>query len=191
MFVQLSSFVIKQKLFRISTGCQKDRKTDRQTERQTDLRKKNILLQNSLTPISFMEWLYIYLNTVVGFCFIITLTTWVTLYLNDLEHSLQINGFSPEWVLKCVFRALEVVNDLEHSLQVHNFSPEWVLRWILISPDVVNDLDHSLQVNGFFPEWVLRWILRSPNVVNELEHSLQVNGFSPEFHNDYMTRLYM
>ena len=146
---------------------QTDRKTERQTERQTDLRKKNILLQNS-----FMEWLYIYLNTVVGFCFIITLTTWVTLYLNDLEHSLQINGFSPEWVLKCVFRALEVVNDLEHSLQVHNFSPEWVLRWILISPDVVNDLEHSLQVNGFFPEWVLRWVLRLLDWENDLEHSL-------------------
>ena len=52
---------------------QAGRQTERQTERQTDLRKKNILLQNS-----FMEWLYIYLNTVVGFCFIITLTTWVT-----------------------------------------------------------------------------------------------------------------
>ena len=33
---QLSSLLLKQNLFRMSTGCQKDRKTGRQTGRQTE-----------------------------------------------------------------------------------------------------------------------------------------------------------
>ena len=37
---------------------------------------------------------------------------------NALEHSLQINGFSPDWVLRCVLRSPDLVNALEHSLQI-------------------------------------------------------------------------
>ena len=55
----------------------------------------------------------------------------------------------------------ESENDLKHSLQVNGLSPEWVLRWVLSSDDWENDLEHSLQVNGFSPERVLRWVLSS------------------------------
>ena len=35
-----SAYLSKQKLLRMSTGCQKDRQTDRQTERQTEKQKQ-------------------------------------------------------------------------------------------------------------------------------------------------------
>ena len=41
---------------------------------------------------------------------------------NDLEHSLQINGFSPECVLRCILMLPDIENDNEHSLQINNFS---------------------------------------------------------------------
>ena len=47
---------------------------------------------------------------------------------NDLEHTLQTNGLSPECVLRCLLRLPESENDLKHSLQANGFSPEWVLR---------------------------------------------------------------
>ena len=47
-----------------------------------------------------------------------------------------------------LLRLLESENDLKHSLQVNGFSPEWVLQWVLRFPDDENDLWHSLQVYG-------------------------------------------
>ena len=95
-------------------------------------------------------------------------STWCSKWLGTFFTSKWLLPWmSNRWIL----RLLDCENDLEHSLQVNGFSPEWVLRWLLRSPDLVNELEHSLQINGFSPEWVLRWILRSPNVVNELEHS--------------------
>ena len=71
--------------------------------------------------------------------------------------------FTNEWFLSwmCLLRLPESENDLKHSLQVNGLSPEWVLRWVLSSDDWENDLEHSLQVYGFSPEWVLRWVLSS------------------------------
>ena len=43
-------------------------------------------------------------------------------------------------------------NALEHSLQINGFSPECVLKWVVSLPDSENDLEHSLQTNGFSPE---------------------------------------
>ena len=36
LFFSFSAFLSKQKLFRMSTGCQKDKKADRQTDRPTE-----------------------------------------------------------------------------------------------------------------------------------------------------------
>ena len=74
----------------------------------------------------------------------------------------------------------ESENDLKHSSQVNGFSPEWVFRWVLSSDDWGNDLEHSLQINGFSPKCVLRLVLRWADVENDLEHSLQINGLSPD-----------
>ena len=56
-------------------------------------------------------------------------------------------------------------NYLEHSLHVNGFSPEWVLKWPLKLPNPENDLEHSSQVNGFSPEWVLVLELQDINWV--------------------------
>ena len=56
----------------------------------------------------------------------------------------------------CLLRLPESENDLKHSLQVNGLSPECVLRCLLRLPESENDLKHSLQVNGFSPKWVLR-----------------------------------
>ena len=45
---------------------------------------------------------------------------------NDLEHSLQINGFSLELVLRCALRLSGTEKALEQSLQMNGFSPECV-----------------------------------------------------------------
>ena len=77
------------------------------------------------------------------------------------------------WLL----RLPESENDLKHSLQVNGLSPEWAFRWVLSSDDWGNDLEHSLQINGLSPECVLRCLLRLPESENDLKHSLQANGF--------------
>ena len=67
---------------------------------------------------------------------------------------------------------------MEHSLKINGLSPECVLRWVLRLSDVENDLEHTLQTNGLSPEFVLRCLLRLPESENDLKHSLQANGFS-------------
>ena len=93
---------------------------------------------------------------------------------NYLEHSLQVNGFSPEWVLKWPLKLPNPENDLEHSSQVYGFSPECVLRWVLRLSDSENYLEHSLQVNGFSPEWVLVLELQD---INWVEAGLPINSW--------------
>ena len=66
-----------------------------------------------------------------------------------MKHSLQINCFSPEWVLMCVLRLPDWLNDLEHSLQINGCSPEWVLMCVLRWPDAEKDLGHCIQGNVF------------------------------------------
>ena len=77
----------------------------------------------------------------------------------------------------CLLRLPESETVFNHSLQANGFSPEWVLRWVLSSKDWENDLEHSLQINGLSPECVLRCLLRLPESENDLKHSLQANGF--------------
>ena len=64
-------------------------------------------------------------------------------------------------VCGCILSSDDWENDLKHSLQVNGLSPEWGFRWVLSLDDWENDLEHSWQVNGFSPEWVLRWVLSS------------------------------
>ena len=113
-------------------------------------------------------------------------------------YSLQVNGLSPE-------RLPDVVNDFEHSLQIYGFSPEWI-RWCFLRlPDWENDLiqvwgtgDHDLCSCSVKTAWMRKWLdtfsackclpiwissyvcLSLPDSENVLQHSLQVNGFSPE-----------
>ena len=47
--------------------------------------------------------------------------------VNDLSHFEQVKGFSPVWVLSCIFNGLLPANDLSHFEQVKDLSPEWVL----------------------------------------------------------------
>ena len=77
-------------------------------------------------------------------------------FVNDplyLEHSLQGNGFSPEWVLRSALRLPVSENALKYSLQVNGFSLEFQ--------------KHASQVNGFSHEWVLRWALTLPVSEND------------------------
>ena len=68
---------------------------------------------------------------------------------NDLEHSLQINGFSLELVLRCALRLSDTEKALEQS--------EWMVSllnvFFLRLPESEKDLKHSLQVNGFLGEF--------------------------------------
>ena len=114
---------------------------------------------------------------------------------NDFEHYLQVNGISPECILRWVLQLPELKNYFENCLQINGFSPahirislrlwtfeaygfstEYVLRLLA----TVNEMEHSLQVNGFSPGCILRWFLRWVGWWNDFEHSLQVNGFCPE-----------
>ena len=70
------------------------------------------------------------------------------------------NIASPECVLRCVLRLIDWENDLEHSLQVYGFSPEWVLKCVLRLPDSENYFGHSLQENDFSPKGLFRWVFR-------------------------------
>ena len=67
-----------------------------------------------------------------------------------MEHSLQINGFSLELVLRCALRLSDTEKALEQSLQMNGFSPEC---FFLRLPESEKDLKHSLQVNGFLGEF--------------------------------------
>ena len=87
MFVQLSSFVIKTKVVQ-NINRMSERQAGRQTERQTDrqISDRKTYYYKTHCPIceiinttnlktNLSVHMNIYLNTVVGFCFIITLTT--------------------------------------------------------------------------------------------------------------------
>ena len=53
--------------------------------------------------------------------------------------------FTNEWFLSwmCWLRLPKSENDLKHSLQVNGLSPQLVLQWGLSSDDWENDLEHS------------------------------------------------
>ena len=63
-------------------------------------------------------------------CVVLRLILRLPASVNNLGHTLQVNGLSPECVLMCVLRVTDNENDLEQSLQANDLSPELVLRWI-------------------------------------------------------------
>ena len=66
---------------------------------------------------------------------------------NDLVHWSQRNGFSPVWVLLCIFKMPPSENDLVHWPQGNGFSPVWVLLCFFKLPPSDNYLVHWSQQN--------------------------------------------
>ena len=50
-----------------------------------------------------------------------------------------------------------------HSLHVYGFSPVWILMCLFRCPGWENVRSHSLQKGGFSPVWILMCIFRGPN----------------------------
>ena len=78
------------------------------------------------------------------------LLRWENVLLQDL-HS---KGFSPVWILSCLFSLLSSENFLLQDLHWNGFSPVCILSWILRYQDCWNALLHVLHSYGLSPVWV-------------------------------------
>ena len=81
-------------------------------------------------------------------------------------------------VLSCICNSLTCVNGFPQILQLNGFSPMWVLRWLSKWPDYLDDVPHCFQQNGFSPEWVLWCIFKSPMCIKAFSHWSHWNDFS-------------
>ena len=122
--------------------------------------------------------------------------------LNVLPQSKQLNGFSPLWIILCLFsswvrrksfttlRATKwflscmnphmwkiFLNLLPHSEQLNSFSPVWLLICTVRLPFMLNLFPHSEQLNGFSPVWILICTVRLPFLLNLLPHSEHTKCF--------------
>ena len=78
----------------------------------------------------------------------------------------QVNGFSPVWVVSCVFKFLLVMNAMSHLEQENGFSPVWIPLCLFNWPLSANDLLH----NGFSPVWILLCFFKLLLSVYDLSH---------------------
>ena len=83
-------------------------------------------------------------------------------------------GFSPVWVIMCVFRWFGFENFLIHSVQGYNFCSSllwvWVFWWSLSLPSSQKDLPHREQKKGLYPEWILVCSVRPDEIAKDLPH---------------------
>ena len=69
---------------------------------------------------------------------------------NALEHWLQGNSFSPEYVVKWVFKLSTFEKALVHWLLGNGFSPVWVLEWVSRLLMLLNFFDKKCKDETFF-----------------------------------------
>ena len=136
-------------------------------------------------PTWAAEWFIIRMNSFMSLskrCYLRVFTIWTAerffismnsfmclqmLWLTELfSHFKQLNGFSPVWILACLFKSLDCLNFFSHFEQLNGFSPVWILSWVFKSPDCLNLFSHFEQLNGFSPVWILSWLFKLSN----LEH---------------------
>lgn len=82
-------------------------------------------------------------------------------------------------VIMCLRRLLGLLKLAVHWLQVYGFSPEWVLRWIFRLPFCVKRFPHCMQAYGFSPVWMRMWMVRVVLLTNDLPQKEQGMGDSP------------
>jgi hypothetical protein len=103
----------------------------------------------------------------------------VSLWLNDLLHTLQQNGLSPLCMHRCLFRSLCRLNDLLQTSQQNDLSPLCMCRWDFRWPCWLNDLLHTSQLNNgrsplrmhWYSLTLLCWLNDSPCSSQEYRRS--------------------
>ena len=87
----------------------------------------------------------------------------------------------------CSFRKPVCINDLSHSVNLNSFSPVWILQmmsfmcFLRYHDQIVNhenDLSHSVYLNGFSLVWVLVCFFKFSACANYFSPSVHLNGFS-------------
>lgn len=91
-------------------------------------------------------------------------------------HWLQVYGFSPEWVLRWIFRLPFCVKRFPHCGQAYGFSPVWIRMWMPSVVLLTNDLPHMEQGMGDSPVWLARWTIRSSRLRKRSPQKLQSRG---------------
>uniref|UniRef100_A0A3P8SIC5 Uncharacterized protein n=1 Tax=Amphiprion percula TaxID=161767 RepID=A0A3P8SIC5_AMPPE len=122
-------------------------------------------------------------------------------WLNVLPHSWQLNGRSPVWTLRWIFRFTACRKLLPQRSQLNGRRPLWMCWWFLRLTACRKVLGHCSHLKGFWPVWMRRckhfphsghWNGRSPVCVRTWlcrlwrcrkarPQMLQENGFSPEW----------
>lgn len=91
--------------------------------------------------------------------------------MNDCWQRVQIYGFSPVWILKCVLKAFTNLNFLSQIVQLCSFSSLWLFIWMLRSPDWANVRPQISHLNGFNFKWTpFTWIRRCSRRLNLALH---------------------
>jgi hypothetical protein len=98
----------------------------------------------------------------------------------DFGQRVQLNGFSPVWILECSFRLSCRAKDFEQILQLNGFSPVWTLAWNLSRDESLKDLSHTEHLKCL-SEWAFKWILRMSDVGKDFVHWVQQWRFSLAF----------
>lgn len=114
-------------------------------------------------------------STPLALCVIMCLRRLLGL-LKLAVHWLQVYGFSPEWVLKWIFRLPFCVKRFPHCAQAYGFSPVWMRLWMVSVVLLTNDLPQKEQGMGISPVWVARWTIRSSRLMKPLPQKLQSRG---------------
>lgn len=86
---------------------------------------------------------------------------------------LQVYGFSPEWVLRWIFRLPFCVKRFPHCVQAYGFSPVWMRMWMLSVVLLTNDLPQKEHRTGDSPVWLARCKIRSSRLRKRSPQKLQ------------------
>ena len=86
---------------------------------------------------ALLHWLHLY-----GFSPVWVLLTWtwrLLTWLLEYGQEGHLLGPSPEWVVLCLFKLLDMVEEYSHWSHSCGFSPEWVLLCLFISLVVIDE----------------------------------------------------
>ena len=129
--------------------------------------------------------------------FLACMNSWMCFQIScrekDFGQRVQLNGFSPVWILECTFRWSEFAKDIDKEYnwtvfllydfgqreQPNCFSCVWTLEWFLSCNRSLKDFSHEEQLNGFSSVWTIKWELSPDEELKDLSHNEQLNGFSP------------
>jgi len=102
----------------------------------------------------------------MSWCVFITL-----LLLNDLLHTLQENGHSPVWIIRCFLRLLLWLNDLLHTPHSYGCSPLCILWCAFRTLLLLNDLLHISQLCECFVLGMCSWVFSTDSRTNASWHT--------------------